>query len=123
MTRSEFREKVVELLYIQAMGGDYDETAYDLEIIERFRDVLTHIEEINNIISSNLIGYTIDRLNFVDLAIIQNAVYELKVVSLEKEIVINEAIELTKKYSNLDDDSAKRFNNKLLDNITKSLNK
>jgi len=113
----------VELLYIQAMGGDYDETAYDSEIIDRFRDVLTHIEEINNIISSNLIGYTIDRLNFVDLAIIQNAVYELKVVSLEKEIVINEAIELTKKYSNLDDDSAKRFNNKLLDNITKSLNK
>lgn len=121
MKRSEFREKVVELLYIEALGGDFDNTAYDEETLERFNAVSQAVEKIDRLISDNLTGYTIDRLNFVDLAIIRNAVYELTEAKLAKEIVINEAINLTKKLSNLDDDAAKRFNNKLLDNITKSL--
>jgi len=121
MTRSEFREKVVELLYIDALGGEYDETAYDVECVERSLAIKQEISDIDNIIIDNLTGYTIDRLNLVDLAIIRNAVFELKYAKLAKEIVLNEAINLTKKLSNLDDDAAKRFNNKLLDNITKSL--
>ena len=34
-------------------------------------------------------------------------------------IIINEAVNITKIYSNLDDDKAKAFNNRLLDNISK----
>jgi N utilization substance protein B len=40
---------------------------------------------------------------------------------LPKEIAINEALNLTKIYSNLDDDKQVKFNNKLLDKISKEV--
>ncbi len=121
MKRSEFRENVVLLLYTQAVGGEFDASEYDNEIIERFQTIVDKLEEIDTVIKNNLVGYTIDRLNFVDQAIFRNSVYEMKYTDLPHQISINEAINLTKKYSNLDDDAAKRFNNKLLDNISKYL--
>lgn len=123
MKRTEFREKIVQLLYIFSVGGDYLKENFTDEIIERYNDILQKIDEIDEIISDNLTGYTIDRLNYVDLAIIRNSVYEMVYTSIPDTISINEAINLTKKLSNLDDDSQKRFNNKLLDNIRKSLEK
>lgn len=123
MRRTEFREKVVTLLYVNAVNGDCDLTEYPKEVLERFDGIQSHQLEIDEIISKNLLRYTIDRLNYVDLAIIRNAVYEMVYTNLPTEIAINEAINLTKKFSNLDDDQAKRFNNKLLDNIKKSLDK
>ena len=81
----------------------------------------TFAEEIDEIIIENLSRYTIDRLNIVDKAIIRNAVYEMVYTDLPSNIAINEAINLTKKFSNLEDDQAKKFNNKLLDNIRKTL--
>lgn len=123
MKRSEFREKVVLLLYMQAMGGDFEKEEYTDEILQHYDEIIEKLDEINQIITDNLVGYTIDRLNFVDLAIVRNAVFEMAYTELPVEIIINEAINLTKKYTNLDDDSAKRFNNRLLDNIKGSLNK
>ncbi len=121
MKRTEFREKIVRLLYIFSVGGDFLKEDYTEEIIDRYKDILEKLDDIDKIISDNLTGYTIDRLNYVDLAIIRNSVYEMVYTTLPAEICINEAINLTKKLSNLDDDSQKRFNNKLLDNIRKSL--
>ena len=123
LRRTEFREKVVELLYIFAVDGDCDLSQYPKEVLERIEGIRLHYMEIDEIISKNLLRYTIDRLNYVDLAIVRNAVYEMVYTELPTEIVINEAINLTKKFSNLEDDQAKRFNNKLLDNIKKSLDK
>jgi len=121
MKRSEFREKVVMLLYMNAMDGDFQKEDYTEEIIIKYEDIVSNIENIDIIIKESLIGYTIDRLNYVDLAIVRNAVYEMKYTDIPSEIIINEAVNLTKKYSNLDDDSAKRFNNRLLDNIKNNL--
>ena len=123
MRRTEFREKVIGLLYINSMNGSFEIEDYSKEILERYDGVISKLEEIDQIISSNLVKYTIDRLNYVDLAIIRNATYEMAYTSLPKEIAINEAIILTKRLSNLDDDLAKKFNNKLLDNIKISLEK
>ena len=105
------------------MNGDFDSSMYTKDVIHRFEGVLSNIEKIDETISQNLIRYTIDRLNLVDLAILRNSVFEFLYTKLPVEIIINEAIILTKKYSNLDDDSAKRFNNKLLDNIMKAIKK
>lgn len=121
MRRSEFREKVVNLLYIKLVGGNFDVLEYDKEVLQRYEDIISRTEEINKVISANLLRYTIDRLNLVDLAIVQNSVFEMIFTKLPHEIAINEAINLTKRLSNLDDDAAKRFNNKLLDNISKSI--
>jgi N utilization substance protein B len=111
------------LLYIKDLEGEMDVSEYSKELLSRYQEILGKQEEINKTIKDNLLHYTIDRLNLVDKAIIQNAVYEMLYTKLPPEISINEAINLTKKFSNLDDDAAKRFNNKLLDNIKKSLNK
>ena len=40
---------------------------------------------------------------------------------LAKTIIINEALEITKLYSDLGDHKAVSFNNKLLDNISKNI--
>ena len=59
-----------------------------------------HYQEINDIISSNVVGYDIDRIYKVDLAILVLAVYEIKFADgTDKIVVINEAVELAKKYS------------------------
>ena len=111
------------LLYIKSLDGGMEQSEYSKELINRYQEILEKQDDINKVIKENLVGYTIDRLNLVDKAIIQNAVYEMLFTKLPKEISINEAINLTKKFSNLDDDAAKRFNNKLLDNIKNSLEK
>lgn len=103
------------------MSGDFNSEENEKDIVDRFKGVISHINEIDEIIIKNLARYTIDRLNYVDKAIIRNAVYEMVYTDLPSNIAINEAINLTKKFSNLEDDQAKRFNNKLLDNIRKSL--
>ena len=121
MRRTEFREIVIKLLYAYSMNGDFSSDENEKDILKRFEGVISHIAEIDEIIIKNLSRYTIDRLNIVDKAIIRNAVYEMAYTDLPANIAINEAINLTKKFSNLEDDQAKKFNNKLLDNIRKSL--
>ena len=62
-------------------------------------------------------GYTINRLFKIDLAIITLAVIELKFIKENpKEVVINEAIELAKKYST---EKSPRFINGVLADIVK----
>ena len=60
-----------------------------------------HYDDIISIISNNVVGYEIDRVFKIDLAILVLAVYELKfaVDKVDESIIINEAIELSKKYS------------------------
>ncbi|XFA99233.1 transcription antitermination factor NusB [Candidatus Izemoplasma sp. B36] len=123
MRRTEFREKVIHLLYINSMDGSFEADDFSKEILERYDGILSNLIAIDDIIAKNLVRYTIDRLNLVDLAILRNATYEMAYTKLPKSISINEAINLTKKLSNLEDDQAKRFNNKLLDNIRKFLEK
>jgi transcription antitermination protein NusB len=121
MSRTKQRESIVTLLYLQSMGGDVDPALFNETVIYIANTVTPYLPTLDRIISANLVDWTIDRLNYVDLAIIRYAVYEMKYTQTPAEIVIDEAIELTKRYTNLDDNKAKAFNNKLLDNIRKSL--
>ena len=62
--------------------------------------VNTNYDAILEIIKNNTIGYELDRIYKVDLAILVLAVYELKFdTSTPCNVVINEAVELAKKYS------------------------
>ena len=70
-------------------------------------------------ISNSLESYTLDRLSYADRAIIRLACYELKFMDTPKNVVIDEALEITKEYSNLDDNKQLKFNNKLLDKLAK----
>lgn len=98
---------------------EYKET-FD-QMVQELDNILDKWDDINRLISKNLINYTIDRLNIVDRAIIRYAVYEMCYKDIPNNIVINEAILLTKEYSNLEDGKQSKFTNSVLDKINKGL--
>ena len=72
------------------------------------------------IIDENLKGWSFSRLNKVDKAILRLATYEMKFCQeTPHKIIIDEAVELTKEFSDTGDGKARSFNNKVLDQISK----
>lgn len=117
MKKRTFREEIIKLIYQDIFGGEINLEEMQSEINQTFFDLREKYQDLDLIISSNLSNWTIDRLNYVDLAIIRYATYEMKYLKTPYQVAINEALEITKIYSNLDDDLAKKFNNRLLENI------
>ncbi len=100
---------------------------YPVEIDNKYAEklingVMDNLDKIDSIISNNLVKYTLDRLSYVDRAIIRVATYEL-LEHNPKNIVINEALEITKDYSSIDNDKQVNFNNSVLDKIATSIEK
>ncbi len=77
-------------------------------------DLLANLEEYKDEISRYLKHWTFDRLNYVDQAILLEAVSEIRSGLNSKNIVIDEAIRIAKEYC--DEDSYKYING-VLDNI------
>jgi len=123
MKRREFRETLVKLIYQDILGGEYSLLDFDEEVKATLEMVQKNYEKLDAVLEKNLSGWTIDRLNYVDLAIIRYAIYEMMFNETPERIVINEALELTKKYTNLDDDQEKKFNNRVLQNVKEYLDK
>ena len=68
-------------------------------IIKREEDILSKLPEIDKEISDKAVGWTIDRMGKVDLAIIRLAVYEILFdEAIPLGVSINEAVELAKKF-------------------------
>ncbi len=97
-----------------AENDDLDEN--DKNFIDSVvKGTVDNLEEIDSIISSVSRGWSIERMAKVDLAILRLAVYELKFgKATPKKVVINEAVELAKKYSS---DNAPSFINGVLGKI------
>ena len=93
-----------------------DELAFSfLELVEN------NLEKIDEIIEKSLVNYSLSRLNKVDKAIIRLATAEMLDGKTPKKVIINEALEITKEYSDQGDHKATSFNNRLLENISKNL--
>ena len=78
-----------------------------------------HLKEIDEIITAHLKeGWQLPRIMAADRNILRLAVYEMKFVEpkLSKNIAINEAVELAKKYGT---DDSSRFVNGILEAISK----
>lgn len=125
----ESRIDVIKVLYAQEISGasvdvifsnvveDGDEVALKMAI-----NINNLKNEIDNVISSSLTNYTLNRLNLVDKAIIEVATYEM-MNDVDPKIAINEALEITKLYTDAGDKKEVAFNNRLLDNIKRNLGK
>jgi|LGVF01.2.fsa_nt_gb N utilization substance protein B len=76
-------------------------TEADKEYVgESYKGIIGNYADIIETIKSNLKNYTIERIYKTDLAILILAVYEINYAkSVATNIVINEAVELSKKYS------------------------
>lgn len=88
---------------------------------ELLTDIIAKLPEIDALISDSLTGYTLDRLAIYDRSIIRYCVYEMKYLKTPVAVAINEAIEITKIYTDLDDERQHKFTNRLLDNIKSKL--
>lgn len=100
-------------LFFHAISKTQDEIpSYYLELVN---GVLEHKEDLDNKISEYLIsGWSINRIAKTDLAVLRMAFFEIDYVDdIPNKVAINEALELTKKYS---DDHSRKFVNGVLSN-------
>lgn len=126
LTRSELREKCMiilyqnDVLYKNKNDGDIDAIIKEnLEIDNDFvkeivYGVITHFNELDQICNKYMKNWSIDRIDKTGAAILRIATYELKYTDTPSLVVINEAIELAKKYS---DDDVRKMINAVLDKI------
>ena len=111
MARPIAREAAMQLVFEQIFGGvgetetlvdliDYHPNENDRSYIDMVvAGVHEHEKEIDADITACLRGWTLERLSRVDLAILRLAVFEMKHSEVPAAVVINEAVELTRKYS------------------------
>ena len=126
MGRKKARDNAFKCVYQLSFGQDIDinrilencymENENDEEEKEYIESVLngvnSKLEEIDNIILSNLKNWTIDRIFKIDLAILRLAIYEMKYdEDVPFKVAINEAVELSKIYCS---EEARSFINGLL---------
>mgnify|MGYP000427157429 FL=1 len=124
LSRREEREEIIKRLYEMDINQEYSFLDTDSEFInENLHGVIDHIEELDDIIVKNLSNWKIGRLSFVDRGIIRFATFEILLTNTPPEIAINEALNLTRKFSDEGNGKMVGFTNKVLDNITKYLKK
>ncbi|CAM4029234.1 transcription antitermination factor NusB [Arcobacter cloacae] len=129
-TRTQARESVIGLLYAYDLGNEgivkfVDEILEEKKIrnqqkefaLKLFNGTVTNIEKIDNEIITHLNQRTLDDLGSVEKSILRLAIYEILFEDLPKAIIINEAIELSKRLAS---DGAPKFVNGLLDKVIKA---
>ena len=131
MKRTQIRELAFQLLYSLEIQKEIEEEQIQLFLEENeieeeeqskyIRETLAGVqnkkEAIEWLIANNLKeNWTMQRIAKIDLAILKLAIYEMIFVKLPYKVVINEAVELAKKYG---DDNAKSFVNGILASVVK----
>lgn len=112
MGRRNCRDCIFKLVYQSMFAEDFvahealDTLAEGLEIedqkyiLDNFAKIQENYTDITDIISKATEGYELKRIYKVDLAILVDAVYEINYLKEPVAVIINEAVELAKKYSN-----------------------
>ena len=132
MKRSEAREQAFKLLYSLQLIEDKDieeqlnlfleeNNIIDNDAIEYIKDIIVGTNKNNNeiekIISENIKSdWDISRISKIDLTLLKLGVYEIIYSKLPYKVVINEVVELAKKYG---DDKSKAFVNGALAGVIK----
>lgn len=126
MNRSKLREIIIKILYQVYI---YKEKKIDFNLKDLIKEqietenefaesslkgVLEKQETINELANKYMKDWNIDRIGKVDKAILSLAIYELLYTDTPDVVAINEAIELSKKYS---DEKVVKLINGTLDSI------
>lgn len=132
MLRTELREHIFKMLFqvefndsaaMEENMNYYFETLEDAEekdkqyIQNKYEAVVSHTEEIDELLNENATGWKTTRMNKVDLSILRLAVYEIKWdEDVPDKVAINEAVELAKRFGG---DSSPSFVNGVLAKFAK----
>ncbi|NLB33084.1 MAG: transcription antitermination factor NusB [Tissierellia bacterium] len=134
MKRKETREEAVKIAYSMDVNKDlnnFDLTNYieHFEINDMDNDYLNitisnmieNIEEIDKYIRDNSKDWKINRIAKVDLAVLRIALSEILYnKTIPESVSINEAVEISKKFSNED---SHKFINGILGTVVRSIKK
>ena len=124
--RSELREIIMKVIYqvyiFETTNLPYDYHDFIKEQLEVDNDfvldtvegIIKNQKEITKLANQYLDGWKMSRLNKVDQAIISLGIYELVYTDIPSIVAINEAVELSKKYS---DEKVTKMINAVLDGI------
>lgn len=134
MKRQKSREKAMELLFSMELSkNSYEETIetfiedYDMDLntidVEYIKNVvktvIDNLEVIDSKVVESLVNWKLDRVSKVNLTILRLAVGEMMFIEdVPGSVAINEAVELTRKYS---DEKSTSFVNGVLDKVLKTL--
>ena len=117
MTRHESRELAFILVFEKSFQDETTiveliENAQELELFPAnnfaenlAKKVYENIEEIDNAINDNLVGWSAKRISRVSRAILRLAVCEILYTDVPVGVAINEAVEITKKFASDEDAS------------------
>lgn len=90
------------------------------KINSNIKIIIEKVDELDQIIKDSAPKWPIDKINKVDLAILRNAIYELKYdPKTPPKVIIDEAIELGKEFGT---DASSSFINGVLGTIVNKLN-
>lgn len=130
MTRHESREAAFIVIFEKMFQSDmtveeiftYGEEEAVLGVSDFAKElanrVFENLEEIDSVISENLVGWSVSRISKVSRAVLRLAVCELKYSDIPVGVAVNEAVEITKKYSGEQDSS---FVNGVLASVAKKV--
>ena len=130
-TRSFLREKIMIILYQYDLMKSNNIECDIEEVIKDNLDsdndfvkdmvygVITYKDELDALANSKMKDWDIKRIDKTGASILRLALYELKYTDTPFEVVINEAVELAKKYS---DDAVRKMINAILDRVVKEEN-
>ncbi|MGB9735669.1 MAG: transcription antitermination factor NusB [bacterium] len=126
MGKREEREALLRALYSVDIFGDYEEKTvrllaqrnkWDQTTLNRVLAILSKHDVIDRYISNHLKNWTISRIALIDKNILRLAIYELLYERhTPMKVIINEAVEIAKKYGTKDSFT---FVNAVLDAIAK----
>ena len=129
-SRHELREAVFKILFqIENTELDYkelleleqEEIANSSYVNNTLTEIIDKLEEIDNIISNNLKDWKLDRLSKMDRQILRISAYEILHSDIPYKVSINEAVELSKKYS--EKEESYKFINGVLKGIVETSTK
>lgn len=133
MNKSVLREEIFKLVYSLEVQKVFDVEQVDIyienltmpekaksNIKDTVVKILEHDDDLKKQISKNLkLEWSIERISKVNISILKIAIYELLYEKTPYKVVINEAVEIAKKYG---EDQSPAFVNGILASVVKDNN-
>lgn len=134
MNKSAIREITFKLLYSLEIQKEFDTDEMDVffedmevtdekvkkEIIDDINSIMENSDKIMEQVSENLKSdWKVDRISKINLALLKIAIYEMLYKDVPFKVVINEVVELAKKYG---EDTSSSFINGVLATVVKKNN-
>lgn len=110
-----FPEILSQMAEHEGLAPDHPAMGFAEDLI---RNTIIHLEEIEGMLQKHSDNWSIERIVHLDLSILRIAIYEMLYTETPPAVIINEAIEIAKKYSS---ETSNKFVNGILDAVNQEI--